>query len=112
MNIFLNLLSILSNSAFYISLSLIALIVLCNPYHNPLDRFYSLLWEKEDYSSVFDMNKMSEEDKKTFLLTQINTKLNTDVSDKSMFYYNKSKIRLTHQCIRIFMDHLISILTV
>jgi hypothetical protein len=43
---------------------------------------------KQDYNP-FDINKMTEDEKKEYIFTQINTKINRDTPDKTEFYLNK-----------------------
>jgi hypothetical protein len=89
MNIFFTLLTILSKGAFYLFFVVILLILLCK---NPLklDRIYTIFWYKDNSSNIFDIQNMSDDEKKLYILTQINTKLNTTVCDKNIIYHNKS----------------------
>lgn len=49
------------------------------------------LFKKFDEESIFDIHLMGEEEKKLHILTQFNTKINRDMSDKAEHYVNKSK---------------------
>jgi hypothetical protein len=77
---------------FYLFIILVVATLLCkNNSFTYADRIYQIFKSKAD-ETVFNVNLMSEEEKKLCFVTQIHTRINRDCNEKVEYYVNKRKI--------------------
>ncbi len=55
-------------------------------------RIYSIVKDKTDEDTLYNIQLMTEDEKKLHIITQLNTRINRESTDKVEYYVNKSII--------------------